>query len=141
MKNKLKRLIALGFLGIIIALTSCDGESSDDDDDMVDPRDKFVGSWNVEEKASNDPAAVHYTANVDYSQNSAYIKIHNIYFLSADEYVEALVTGDNLTISPQTVCDFEISGSGRYVSGDKFTLDYQAEDNADIITINSTYTK
>ena len=119
-------------------MVSCDGEEKEED---IDPRDKFVGSWNVHEQASNDPTPINYSTNIDYSTNSAYIKIYNIFFQGSDQSVEALVTGDNLTISPQEVCDFEISGKGKYVGGDKFTLDYKAKDLADEITISATYTK
>jgi hypothetical protein len=114
----------------------------DDDDDTGDPRDKFVGSWNVEELRDIDDDPIYYDAQVKKStSNSAYIEIYYIYFQDPNQAVDALVTGDNLTIETQTICNYDIQGGGESKSYDKFVLDYTVEDAADRINVTAKYTR
>lgn len=140
MKSILKKIVLLSLVAFVVALSSCDGDGGDGDkkdDTEVDPRDKFIGTWDVVEKVGSDPV-YNYTAVVDYATNSAYIRIFNIYFLGPDNYVDALITSNTVTISNEETCDHIINGGGSYSNG-QFTLNYTAKTTTDEVSVSATY--
>ncbi len=134
MKNKIIAFLALG----LMTLVSC--TETDPLEPDVDPRDKFLGTWNVQETIDGQVSGA-YQSNVEYdSGNTARIRIGNIYNLGTSAAITVLVAGNSLDISSQSVTGITISGTGLY-SGAGFTLNYTANDGSDNIIVQAVYTK
>jgi hypothetical protein len=126
------------FIVTLFTLVSCADEEPIEPD--IDPRDKFLGQWNVSEEEQG-VGTLNYTAGVVYdSSNTSRIQINNIYNLGSGVSVKALVAGNSLSISSQDADGIAINGSGTY-SSSSFILNYTADEGDQVHTIRATYTR
>lgn len=106
----------------------------------VDPKDKFIGTWNVKEEIGGSVTGNYPSTVTKDSTNTSRILIYNIFNLGAAQRVQALVANNTLDISQQTITGISIAGSGTY-SGTGFILNYTSDDGSGAQTVKATYTK
>ena len=126
-------LLFLSFL-----LVSCTDDNPVEPD--VDPKVKFIGSWNVKEEIGGQVTGNYPSTVTTDASNSSRIQIGNIYNLGSAQSIKALVINNSLDISQQTITGVIISGSGIY-SGNGFILNYTANDGSGPQSVKATYTK
>ncbi len=117
MKRNSKLLLLLLF-GFMFSFVSCTDE--DLDDLFGDPVEKFLGTWRCEEEGSISGGGWNYQVVISRNhQNSAEILIQNFNLQGDSETARALITGNNMTIPRQQICDdtIEIQGSGTFSNG------------------------
>jgi hypothetical protein len=128
------------FLFLITSLmfVGCTDEAVIEPD--VNPKDKFLGTWTVKEEIVGQ-ADQNYTSTItEDATNTSRIKIGNIYNLGTTSIIYALVAGNSLDISSQTITGISISGTGSYL-GTSIILNYIANDGSGAINVKATYTK
>jgi len=132
---KIARLLL--FTSLTFTLASCVNE------DPIAPdtpdRNKFLGNWKVKEEIGMSSSIYLSTVTID-SSNTAGIKIGNIYNLGNAQTLKALVAGNTLDISQQSVTGILISGNGTF-SGTQCILNYSANEGGDPQTVKATYTR
>ena len=126
-------LLFLSFL-----LVSCTDDNPVAPD--VDPKVKFIGSWNVKEEIGGQVTGNYPSTVTTDASNSSRIQIGNIYNLGSAQSIKALVINNSLDISQQTITGVIISGTGIY-SGNGFILNYTANDGTGPQSVKATYTK
>lgn len=139
MKTLPKMTCLLYFISFFL-LTSCMDEI---EDPFGDPVDKYLGDWKATETSILYGSGYVYDVTIiRNSSNSLEILISNFYMQGVQERARALVTGNNLTIVEQTICDgtITIEGSGHYISG-KIELTYTALDGADLDQVTAVYVR
>jgi hypothetical protein len=104
-----------------------------------DPRDKFVGTWAVNETSTQNNNTA-YTATISLnSGNSAQIFINNFY---GSLQVYGVVANLSVTLPQQTVNNFKIHGSGNMINNNtKINWTYWVDTGADIDTCTAVYSK
>jgi len=126
------------FLLASLFLVGCADEAIVEPD--VDPKDKFLGTWAVKEEIVGQ-AAQNYSSTITLdATNTSRIKIGNIYNLGAATNLNALVAGNSLNFTTQSITGINIAGTGSYV-GTSITLNYTADDGSGAIIVKATYTK
>lgn len=113
------------------------------DDPFADPIEKYLGSWKASESSTLfGPGYVYDVSIARNPSNSTEIMISNFYMQGVNERARALVTGNSLTILEQAICDGSIliKGSGQF-SGGRITLNYTADDGADLDHVSATYSR
>lgn len=126
------------FLLASLFLVGCADEAIVEPD--VDPKDKFLGSWAVKEEIVGQ-AAQNYSSTITLdATNTSRIKIGNIYNLGAATNLNALVAGNSLNFTTQSITGINIAGTGSFV-GTSIILDYTADDGSGAIIVKATYTK
>lgn len=106
----------------------------------VDPREKFIGTWNVQEKIDGQVTGAYQSTVTNDAGNTARISIGNIYNLGASTSVKALIAGNSIDISSQVVTGITIEGNGLY-AGNGFTLNYTANDGTGAENVEAVFTK
>ncbi|MCF8219488.1 MAG: hypothetical protein K9I29_05590 [Bacteroidales bacterium] len=124
------KILALIFVSVLVVFTSCE-DTIDDEDPTADDRDKFLGQWETTETSTLYPQPITFQMNIEKDDNSAQIRLYNIYQLGTDMYAYALVTGNSFTIPQQSVNDMIIEGYGEMVTDNKIDLEYSVNDGAD----------
>lgn len=116
-------LIAL----VLVAFSSCDVWVIEA---PFDPRDNFVGRYNVEEYSETYDVLTQYRVRIlkDADPYSSIIYLRNFYAVEIEVFAE--VIGDRLNIPRQEVDGYVIQGTGRLEFGD-LTLSYSVEDRLD----------
>ena len=132
----MKKLLAP--LMLMLVLASC--TETDPLEPEVDPRDKFLGTWTVQEKIDGQVSGAYQSEVIYDSGNTSRIRINNIYNLGSQAGVTALIAGNSVDISSQTITGIIISGTGLF-SGDGFTLNYTASDGSQVNTVQAVHTK
>ncbi len=138
-KMKIKKFFYLVFVPVIaIAILSC---AEEDNDDLIDDRDKFLGTWNVNETCTRDSYSVEIVKD---PSNSSQVIIENFWLIGYHEKAPyAIVAGNNITIPKQQMCNNganEVSGGGT-LSKNKISWNYTVNDGADLYTCSATYEK
>ncbi len=136
--SKLLLIILLGFL---ISFVSCTDE--DLDDLFGDPVEKFLGTWRCEEQGSISGGGWNYQVIILRNpENSAEILIRNFNLQGDSERARALITGNNMTIPTQLICDdtIEIKGSGTYSNG-QINFNYSTNDSATLENFTGRFYK
>jgi hypothetical protein len=131
----MKKLI---FIFSLFAIVSCADEDPIEPD--TDPRDKFLGQWNVLEEEQGVGSLNYIATVVNDSGNTSRIQINNIYNLGSAVSVKALVADNSLSISAQDADGITISGSGTF-STNSFILNYTADEGDQVHAIKATYTR
>ncbi len=126
-------------LFMCLVLISCTDEESILVPD-VDPKDKFIGTWDVREEIGNQVTSNYVSIVSNDPNNSAQIVINNIYNLGASEKIAALVAGNTLQISQAIITGITISGSGSY-SGTGFILNLTVDEGDGPKQVKTTYSK
>ena len=126
------------FIIILFAVIACTDESILN---PADPRDQFIGSWNVNETCIKDAYSVSIEKD---TTNSSQVIIKNFWLIGFNEKPPyAIVTGNTLTIPSQTMCysgSNSVKGSG-LLSKNTITWSYSVNDGADLYTCSATYEK
>ena len=126
-------LLFLSFL-----LVSCTDDNPVEPD--VDPKVKFIGSWNVKEEIGGQVTGNYPSTVTTDASNSSRILIGNIYNLGSEQNIKALVVNNSLDISTQIITGITISGTGSF-SGSGFILNYTANEGNGPQSVKATYTK
>ena len=122
-----------------LILASCADEETDLVPD-VDPKDKFIGTWNVREEIGNQVTGNYSSVVTSNPNNTSQIIINNIYNLGATASISALVANNSLSISQASITGISISGSGTY-SGSGFIVNLTVDEGNGPIQVKTTYTK
>jgi len=133
----MKRNIYL-FLLSSLFLVGCADEAVIEPD--IDPKDKFLGTWAVKEEIVGQATQNYTSIIVKDSSNTSKINIGNIYNLGTGAKISALVAGNSLDISTQSITGINIAGTGTFV-GNSIILNYTADDGSGAINVKATYTK
>jgi hypothetical protein len=129
----------------IIFLASLSFSSCEDALDLLsdDPRDSFVGDWNVREENTL-KSTDYYTVSIKKSDSdSTAVFINNFYAISASTSAKAIVSGNNISIPGQSMSGFTIQGYGSIAINGK-TIDWSYtvnHNNGFIDQVTATYTK
>lgn len=138
----MKKLFSLLLLPMFLSIwmISCQPDDDDDDDVVVDPREKFHGSWLATESTS-----MSYTVNiVADSVNQTQIKLYNFHHLGFEELVSGIVSSNTITIPGQTACQGTVAIEGTAtMQSNNSTIDfyYTVNDGVNLDTIQAVYTK
>lgn len=124
------------FFSLIAAFFACE------DDSIVNPendRDKFIGTWEVNENCQRNS----YTVTIEADPtNSAQVIINNFWLIGyQEEPPYAIVAGNNIVIPKQFITnnnDIEVTGGGDY-SKEEITWNFTVNDGADLYTCDATY--
>jgi hypothetical protein len=131
------------YLKLLVLFISISLLSSCADENPLDPeapdRDKFLGNWKVKELVGGSESNYLAIVKID-SSNTAGIKIGNIYNLGASENLKALVAGNSVSISQQTITGITITGNGLF-SGSQFILNYTANEGSGPQSVQATYSR
>jgi hypothetical protein len=106
----------------------------------VDPKDKFIGTWNVREEIGNQVTGNYTSLVTNNPNNTSQIIINNIYNLGATANISALVANNSLSISQASITGISISGSGSY-SGSGFIINLTVDEGSGPIQVKTTYSK
>lgn len=112
---------ALLFLSAMLILSfSC---ITDEDDDLVDPRDKFLGSWTVNESCSKRIYTVTITED---PSNSGNILISNFADPGFGDPAVGIVAGTHIELDPnEKIGDgWSVSGGGDLVKNNRMEWNY-----------------
>ena len=128
------------FVAIIFAavtvFSSCTGDEPLVPD--TDPRDKFLGSWQVAEETEGQSTGTYPATVTEDNSNTSRIRINNIFNLGNSVSVTALVAGSSVDIGSQTVSGVIISGNGLF-TGSSFILNYTTNSGGGPENIKATY--
>ncbi len=116
----MKKLIPLA--AVVVLASSC---TFYDVEPRYDPRDKFVGSYDVEEFSTTYSETTYYEMRITKSRYDREIWLDNFY--AADIRVYATVSFDEIRIPFQIVDGYEIEGSGSMYE-DQLNLSYRVND-------------
>jgi hypothetical protein len=106
----------------------------------TDPRDKFIGTWNVREEIGNQVTGNYSSVVTNNPNNTSQIIINNIYNLGSAASISALVANNSLSISQANITGVSISGSGTY-SGSGFIITLTVDEGSGPIQVKTTYSK
>ncbi len=137
MKKSLKHF--LFFFALIFITSGCSKDDDDDNNPFVDPRDKFTGTWSVNNESCNSRRYQVIISNDP--SNSSQVLLSNFAFSQAPEPDTALVTGDNITLPTQFNTEkWQIKGDGKYEK-DEIEWTYTLVISGDQQQCTATYTK
>lgn len=106
----------------------------------TDPKEKFVGTWNVREEIGNQVTGNYTSVVTSNPNNTSQIIINNIYNLGANANIPALVANNSLSISQSTITGISISGSGTY-GGSGFIIYLTVDEGSGTSQVKTTYSK
>lgn len=134
LKSKLSLLQSVvGFITLMVML-SCVVE---DDTGYTDPREKFLGTWNVSDQA----ARLNYQVNIanDPAQ-SAQVILYNFADMGAS--AKGLVVGSKIILDKQDVGNgFFANGTGTFISSNKLEFAFALDDGIDLEQRVAVYSK
>lgn len=122
-----------------LTLVSCTDEDPLVDQD-TDPRDKFIGAWNVREETAGQVTGNYSSAVTNNPNNTSQIIINNIYGLGDSKKIAALVAGNTLQISQANITGISISGSGTFSDGG-FIINLTIDEGDGPKQVKTTYSK
>lgn len=136
---KVSKIISFLFFFPLVILFSCTPDENDPD--ITDARDKFTGSWTVNETCNRNTYPVTIIPDPDHSNR---VIIQNFWLIGFNEKAPyGVVSGNEITIPKQFMCDNnanEVEGSG-FIENNKINWTYQVNDGADLNFCNATYTR
>lgn len=125
-------------LFIVLAFFTLNACTVDEEDPGADPRDKYLGTWTVQESGKK---KLTYEVEIAADPfNSVQVLISNFYNFGIQPY--AIVTTSTLTVPTQSFASegLTVWGSGSYANN-KISWVYYVNDGANQDTIISTYTR
>ena len=116
----IKKISILILAIILFSLSSCEKQ-----EEQMENRDKFVGSWNVVENTASKSANsrdidMAYIANITRSEtfpDETYI--YNFFNVSDEYYIPAYVKEKDIIIDKITLRDYTVRGSGKLSDNEK----------------------
>jgi hypothetical protein len=106
----------------------------------VDPKDKFIGTWNVREEIGNQVTGNYTSLVTSNPNNTSQIIINNIYNLGTAANISALVANNSLSISQANITGISIFGSGTY-GGSGFIINLTVDEGNGTSQVKTTYSK
>lgn len=131
-----RNLNILFAFSLVILLYSCEEDTFDD---FSDPRDVFIGTWDVSESCYKDAYSVEIVKD---PLNSAQVLVNNFWNWGYNEKPPAaLVVGQKIYFNNAGFTDDElvVDGEGA-LDKNKITWQYQVFDGADITECEASYT-
>ncbi|HSV77102.1 MAG TPA: hypothetical protein VLH37_08755 [Bacteroidales bacterium] len=140
MKNikSTSRWFSIGLVVLLVAVLA-GGCAEEFDDPFADPVDKFLGNWKATESSQVFGSGYVYDVNISRIPGRfSEVYIRNFYMQGQDQRASALITGNNLNISQQTIANgtITIRGSGQFSAG-VITLNYTAHSGADLDVVTA----
>lgn len=134
------KIAVLVFLFSFLMLVGCDTTDDNNPSPVPDARDKFVGSWNVNnESCSKNKYAV--TIGKDPS-NSVQVVINNFAFSSAGEPDTAIIAGSSIIVYKQMNSEgWLVEGNGNYNSNESIDWTYSLTISGTQENCTATYVK
>ncbi len=109
----------------MLAISACGTDTGTADDD---PLEKFLGVWQV----SDQPARLNYEVTLERSFSNT-VEILLINFADLGGTAVGLVVGNSIIIDKQSVTkDYQVEGTGFYVSPTELRFEYELDDGIDI---------
>ncbi len=138
MKSKSSILIVLlAFLPVLFV--SC--ELDEDDGPLADPRDKFIGTWRLNEsEAKSSMAFYNILISID-PGNTSQVLIRNFANTGNQHAAYGIVTSNRITVPAQTIALLDVSGSGVLASNNRMNWTYSVNDGADLINYTAVAEK
>jgi hypothetical protein len=127
-------------LFLCFVLVSCTDEEPLLIQDTEDPREKFIGSWNVREETGNQVTGNYTSVVTSNPNNTSQIIINNIYNLGTAANISALVANNSLSISQANITGISIFGSGTY-GGSGFIINLTVDEGSGTSQVKTTYSK
>lgn len=127
------KLILLGLV-LIGSFMSCE---KDPEEQVIDERDKLVGSWNVSDQTLSKANYIS-TISKD-SQNSRKLWVKNFHGLLDSIFV--YLDGNNIELPEQMIADQSTKGSASLQTSQQITWSYWVNDGAQQDTISAVYQK
>jgi hypothetical protein len=118
-------LVQLAIVMTILCLQSC---AIEDDTPYTDPREKFLGTWSVNDQ----PGRINYQVNIvnDPAQSTQVI-LYNFADMGAS--ASGLVVGSKIIVDKQDVGnEFLASGTGTYISSNKLEFEFMLDNGIDV---------
>lgn len=130
---KILRACCLSLL-FVVAIGFC-GCTVEDPDSDIDPREKYLGSWQV----SDQPARLNYQVNIQYNpSNSTEILLQN--FADLGGSAVGLVVGNSVIIDKQSIGgSFQVEGTGSYIKSTELKFSYELDDGIDTENRNAVF--
>ena len=112
-------------LVVVFLFQSC---AIEDDSDYSDPREKFVGTWNV----SDQPGRINYSVNISKNPaQSTNVLLYN--FADMGGSANGLVVGNRIIIDKQPIGnDFLSNGTGNFMSENRLEFTFVLDDGIDL---------
>lgn len=131
----IKVSIVIVFLSFVASCTK-----TEDDDAVIDDREKFIGTWNCSETSSLNGNTTPFIVTISRHTNTTQIIINNFY--SQGENVSAIIAGNSITTPKQLICEgTEVeNGSGSY-NNEKINMSYKIKIGADYDNCTAIFTK
>lgn len=132
--NKPVHFYTAFFLVVVFLFQSC---AIEDDSDYSDPRDKFIGTWNV----SDQPGRINYTVNISKNPaQSTNVLLNN--FADMGGSANGLVVGSKIIIDKQNIGnDFFSNGTGTFISSGRLEFDFVLDDGIDLESRVAVFSK
>lgn len=135
----MKGLIYISAIWIFASLLSACTEE-DDNIDLLDSRDQFLGTWSVTDSQTKDSYDVQIIKD---PSNSAQVLIQRFYNLNnCTNPPYAIVASSSIYIPTQLICDdsFEVNGDGE-IDKNKIEWTYTVNDGSSEYSYVATYTR
>jgi len=112
-------------LVVVFLFQSC---AIEDDTEYSDPREKFVGTWNV----SDQPGRINYSVNISKNPaQSTNVLLYN--FADMGGSANGLVVGNRIIIDKQPIGnDFLSNGTGNFMSENRLEFTFVLDDGIDL---------
>ena len=139
----MKKLLYLSIAITGLLITSCASNNKEEDDSIapsIDPREKYVAYWNVNENSAVAGTNTHTVNIIKSTTNSSEIIINNFSGLSVS--ARASVSNNNLTIPYQQIGSIGFTqGSGTFNGTNSIAFTYTTTISTSRDSCSATYTK
>jgi hypothetical protein len=138
MKKPIFRLLGVLIAGVLF-ISGCAKDSTDTGTSVS--RDKFIGTWSVNESHTKLTYEVTISADPNYSND---VDIYNFAAAGPTIFAKATVDGSLIGISPanQTLSNgWVVDGSGELSGTTKISWNYTINDGANLVYAVATFTK
>lgn len=133
----MKKILKISGVIILLMMLSC---LEEDNGDLIDDRDAFLGAWKVSESCQKDSYTVQVVKD---PSNSAQVLINNFWNTgNCGNPIYGIVAGNSVYLPLQTFCNGEFKGDGSgSLSKETISWTYSVNDGADLFNCEATYTR
>lgn len=127
-------------ISVVIMISSCNLTEDNDDDDVIDPRTKFLGVWSVNETCNKRIYSV--TISED-PKNSSRVLIEDFADPGFGDPAYGIVAGNKITLDPSFKIgdNWTVSGTGTYISDKRLEWNYSLIIAGSEQSCSAVYTK
>ncbi len=124
------------FVGAVFVLLFF-GSCIPDDNNDLNPTDKFLGTWSVSDQALR----INYQVDIAYNPlNSSEVLLSN--FADLGQVAVGLVVGNSIVIESQTLSNsYSVTGTGSFVNESKLNFNYELSDGIDVESRKAIFSK